>query len=55
MPYYEGRLLYRFGLVHAQRDAPEEARKHLEAARAIFHRLGARPYRERTEHALAKM
>jgi hypothetical protein len=55
MPYYEGRILYRLGLLHAQRDEREDARTQLEAGLAFFQRLGARPFQERTEHALAAL
>jgi tetratricopeptide (TPR) repeat protein/DNA-binding XRE family transcriptional regulator len=55
MPYYEGRIRYRLGLVHARRGEPDEARTQLETALAIFRRLGALPFGERTERALAEL
>jgi tetratricopeptide (TPR) repeat protein len=55
MPYDEGSILYRLGLLHARRDEREKARTLLEAGLAIFQRLGARPYQVRTEHALAAL
>ena len=55
MPYYEGRILYRLGLLHAQRDELEAARTQLEAGLAILQRLGAQPYVERAEHALQEI
>jgi tetratricopeptide (TPR) repeat protein len=54
-PYAEGRSLYEDGLMHLQRREPEQARERLEAALAIFRRLGARPDIERTEHTLRQM
>jgi tetratricopeptide (TPR) repeat protein len=41
-PYAEARLLHLDGLLHVQQGEPEAARERLEAARAIFARLGAR-------------
>jgi tetratricopeptide (TPR) repeat protein/transcriptional regulator with XRE-family HTH domain len=55
MPYYEGRVLYRLGLVAAQRDEPETARSQMETALAIFRRLGARPFGERSERTLTEL
>jgi hypothetical protein len=55
MPYSEGRILYRLGLLHAQRDEREDARTQLEAGQAIFRRLGAQPYVERAERALQEI
>jgi tetratricopeptide (TPR) repeat protein len=43
MPYWEGRILYRAGLLSAERDEPEQAREQLTKALAIFQRLGAQP------------
>jgi tetratricopeptide (TPR) repeat protein/transcriptional regulator with XRE-family HTH domain len=51
-PYAEGRILYEYGLMHVERGEPEQARGWLEQALAIFRNLAARPYIERTEHAL---
>ena len=49
MPYplAEGRLLCAAGHMHAQRGEPDAAREQLDAALAIFHRLGAQADRER--------
>jgi tetratricopeptide (TPR) repeat protein len=55
MPYWEGRILYRAGLLSAERDEPEQAGEQLAQALAIFQRLGAEPYIERTEQALATL
>jgi tetratricopeptide (TPR) repeat protein len=55
MAYDEGRIFYRLGVLHAQRGERGEARTQLEAGLAIFQRLGAKPYQERTEHALAAL
>jgi transposase len=41
-PYAEARLLHVYGLMHAQKGGPEPARERLEAALALFRRLGAR-------------
>jgi transposase len=54
-PYAEARLLHVYGLMHAQKGEPERARERLEAALAIFRRLGARKDAERMEQALAKL
>jgi tetratricopeptide (TPR) repeat protein len=51
-PYAEARTLYERGIMEAQRRKPEEARRLLEEALAIFQRLGAQPYIQRTEQAL---
>jgi len=51
-PYIEGRILYTLGLMHGEREAPQRAQELLERALAIFQRLGAQPYIERTERAL---
>jgi hypothetical protein len=53
MPYLEGRILYEWGRMYAAREAPQQAQERLEEALVIFRRLGARPYIERTEQALA--
>ena len=54
-PYAEGRLLHVYSEMHAQKGEPEPARERLEAALAIFRRLGARKDAERTEQALADL
>jgi tetratricopeptide (TPR) repeat protein len=54
-PYGQGRILYELGLMHHEREAPQRARECLEQALAIFQRLGARPYIERTERALHEL
>jgi tetratricopeptide (TPR) repeat protein len=51
-PYAEGRLLHVYGLMYLQRGEPEPAREQLEAALAIFRRLGARKDAERVEQAI---
>jgi tetratricopeptide (TPR) repeat protein len=53
-PYAEARLLYELGLLHGASGAQEQARTALDAALVIFRRLGARPYLERVEDALAR-
>jgi tetratricopeptide (TPR) repeat protein len=52
-PYAEARALYEWGMMCLQRGSSEQARTLLEAAREILQRLGARPYLERAEQALA--
>jgi tetratricopeptide (TPR) repeat protein len=54
-PFGEASALYEWGRLDAARGEPQLARKHLEAALAIFQRLGARPYVERTERALQEL
>jgi hypothetical protein len=54
-PHAEGRLLHLYGALHVQYREPEPARLRLEAARAIFQRLGARKDLERTEALLARL
>jgi tetratricopeptide (TPR) repeat protein len=58
-PYAEAQALYQSGMTHVRRrgllewrPATGQAREHLQNALAIFQRLGARPYVERTEQAL---
>jgi tetratricopeptide (TPR) repeat protein len=51
-PYAEARALYQYGLMHIHHAKPKPAQEQLEAALAIFQRLGARPYVKRTEQAL---
>jgi hypothetical protein len=52
-PYAEGRLLHVCGHLHAQKGELGLARERLEAALAIFRRLGARKDAERTEQVIA--
>jgi tetratricopeptide (TPR) repeat protein len=52
-PYAEGRLLHVYAELYLQKGEPGPARECLEAALAIFRRLGARKDVERVEHALA--
>jgi tetratricopeptide (TPR) repeat protein/transcriptional regulator with XRE-family HTH domain len=52
-PYAEGRLLHVYGQMHLQLGEPAQAREWLEAALAIFRRLGARKDVERVEQVLA--
>jgi tetratricopeptide (TPR) repeat protein len=54
-PYAEARLLHVNGTLHREAGEAARAREHLEAALAIFHRLGARKDAERTEHLLAAL
>src|SRR5205085_8521486 len=54
-PYAEGRLLHVYGAMYAQKGEPEPAWERLEAALAIFRRLGARKDAERVEQALAML
>jgi hypothetical protein len=54
-PYAEGRLLQVYGLMSVHTGQPEQARERLEAALAIFHRLGADKDAERTAHLLAAL
>jgi tetratricopeptide (TPR) repeat protein len=54
-PYAEGKLLHVYGMLHARQGQPAQARERLEAARAIFRRLGARKDLERTEYLLSTM
>lgn len=54
-PYGEAHLLRLYGEMHAQRDEPGRARARLEAALAIFGRLGARKDAEQTARALMRL
>jgi tetratricopeptide (TPR) repeat protein len=54
-PYAEARLLHVYGAMHARKGEPEPARERLEAALAIFRRLGACKDAERVEQALAML
>jgi tetratricopeptide (TPR) repeat protein len=51
-PYVEGRLLHLYGALHVQHHEPEPSRARLEAAQAIFQRLGALKDLEQTEALL---
>lgn len=54
-PYLLARLLYDWGSTDLENAEPMRARGRLEEALSIFRRLGARPYIERTERALAEL
>jgi tetratricopeptide (TPR) repeat protein len=54
-PYAEARLCYIYGLFHAARGEPEQARERFRAALAIVNRLGERLYAEQVERALAEI
>ena len=54
-PYGEARVLYECGRMRGQKGELEQARPRLEEALAIFQRLGACPYIERTEQALSAL
>jgi tetratricopeptide (TPR) repeat protein len=54
-PYAEARILFQRGAMHLKQGEPEPARETLEAAQAIFRRLGARKDTERTEQLLATL
>jgi transcriptional regulator with XRE-family HTH domain/tetratricopeptide (TPR) repeat protein len=54
-PYAEGRLQRAYGQLLAEQGEPRAARERLEAARAIFTRLGARRDSERVEGDLAAL
>jgi tetratricopeptide (TPR) repeat protein len=54
-PYAEGRLLHVYGEMHAQKGEPAPARERLEAALAIFRRLGARKDAECAEALLTAL
>jgi tetratricopeptide (TPR) repeat protein/transcriptional regulator with XRE-family HTH domain len=51
-PYGEAKALYCYGQLHRDMREPELARKRLEAALDILHRLGERLYAEHIERAL---
>jgi tetratricopeptide (TPR) repeat protein len=51
-PHRHARTLYEYGMMELQRGEPEQARARLAEALAIFRRLGALPYVERTEKSL---
>jgi tetratricopeptide (TPR) repeat protein/transcriptional regulator with XRE-family HTH domain len=54
-PYAEGRLLHVYGELHRRQGEPAAAREQLEAALAIFRRLGARKDAEWAEQAIARL
>jgi hypothetical protein len=54
-PYGEARALRVHGYLHRQKGEPQQARERLEAALAIFRRLGARKDIEQTEQMLAAL
>ncbi len=51
-PYLVARILYEYGRMDAAREDDRQAREHLAESLAIFQRLGARLYMDRTERAL---
>jgi tetratricopeptide (TPR) repeat protein/transcriptional regulator with XRE-family HTH domain len=53
-PYGEARLLHVHGQMHARKGEPTRARERLEAALAIFRRLGACKDAERAEQAIGE-
>jgi hypothetical protein len=53
LPYIEAQLLHDYGQLDLKRGNNQQARTRLEAALAIFQRLGARPDVEVVEQALA--
>jgi hypothetical protein len=53
MPYEEGTLLYHSGLATVAAGDRQTGRQQLAEALDIFQRLGAAPYIERTEQAMA--
>jgi tetratricopeptide (TPR) repeat protein len=54
-PFCEARLLHVWGQMHLNRGERTAARERLEAARAIFQRLGARPFVAHVEQDLATL
>ena len=54
-PYGEARLLHVYGQMHVARGEPGPAHARLEAALAIFRRLGALKDVERVEQALVDL
>jgi class 3 adenylate cyclase/tetratricopeptide (TPR) repeat protein len=54
-PYAEALARYESGMMHSRKGEAQQAHEELEEALAIFQRLGARPYIERTEQALARL
>jgi tetratricopeptide (TPR) repeat protein len=55
VPFAEGHARYEWGIMYLRKGEPEKARHQLKAALAIFQRLGARSYSERTEHILSQL
>ena len=54
-PFFEACFLHIWGQMHLNRGEPAAARERLEAALAIFQRLGARPFVARVEQDLATL
>jgi tetratricopeptide (TPR) repeat protein len=54
-PWGEARALHEFGALSAGRGEYDRAREQFEAASAIFTKLGAEPYRARTDRAIAAL
>jgi hypothetical protein len=54
-PYAEARLQHVYGEMYLQKGEPGSARERLEAALAIFRRLGAHKDIERVEQAIADL
>jgi hypothetical protein len=54
-PHGEGRLLELYGRLHLASGEPTSARERLEAALAIFRRLGACKDAERTDQVLTML
>src|SRR5207248_7959604 len=54
-PYAEGRLLHVYGEMHVAKGEPGPARERLQAALAIFRRLGARKDAERADDDIANL
>lgn len=54
-PYATARALYQHGLLHIERCEAGPAQVRLQEALHIFQRLGAYPYMEQTDRALARL
>jgi transcriptional regulator with XRE-family HTH domain/tetratricopeptide (TPR) repeat protein len=54
-PFAEARMLYLYGRLYAAQGEVERAHASIEAALAIFHRLGAQLYVQHAERALAEL
>jgi tetratricopeptide (TPR) repeat protein len=54
-PLDEGNVLHELAQIHLTRKERDEARKRWKQALAIYGRLGAKPYVQRTEQALAEL
>lgn len=54
LPYPHAQALYEWGRICLERGETERAHGYLREAHAIFHRLGAEPYAERTEQLLRR-